>query len=382
LVVAITMRPTMLALVGAIVLAGIWSVSRGSVRMRYGVAVLAVVVAGVVVFYALDPRGGGVKTGGQYEQIALAWMESPGKFVARLFSPRTIELFSRSTMEAMFGHELGLGVNTVVTVGMLGVGLWIVRKRPLWFFYLSATIVMMLVMAEMDQPFGGEAGQLVPRHFVGALPLLVYLWWRCAGWVEKRLGGRFSSGDDSEREKERPGRGAAKLGDSAWGRYMRGKWGMLAVGVMTVVAFGPNLVKVCETIARQRVYAYETGRGRSETNSVERMGKAIALNVKVEGTVVVPHKRGRQFAFYSGMRVIEATPVLRYRGLAKPVYVVEESEGSVALFMKKQKLEMGPALATEPGGLDWRGREQKEWGLHEVGRKNWQEEKKTSNIQH
>ena len=36
----------------------------------------------------------------------------------------------------------------------------------------------------LDQPFQtGETGQLVPRHFIGALPLLIYLWWRCAIWM-------------------------------------------------------------------------------------------------------------------------------------------------------------------------------------------------------
>jgi hypothetical protein len=337
LAVAVAMRPTMLALVGAILMAAIWSVSRGSVRKRYVIATLVVSLAIVAAFYAMDPRRSKPgAAGGQYEQVAMSWIESPGRFVERLFLPKTIETFGRSTMEAMFGHELGLGINSAVTITVLGLGLWIVRHRPLWFFYLSATIIMMLVMAEMDQPFQtGETGQLVPRHFIGALPLLIYLWWRCAIWMEQHL---------------------------------PEKWGLVMVVVMTCVAFGPNVVKVCETIGRQRAYAYRTWHGESETNTVERLGQVLREHVEPGGTVVVPHKRGRQFAFYSGRRVLEATPILKYKGLPKPVYVLDESEGSVKSFVKRHKLAVGPTIASEPGRIDWRGRPQPAWTLHAIGR--------------
>lgn len=336
--VAVVMRPTMFALVGAILLAGIFSVCRGSVRKRYVVATFVMVVAIVAAFYAMDPRRSHPgKAGGQYEQVAMSWLESPGRFVERLFHPATIETFSRCNMEAMFGHELGYGVNTAVTLILLGLGLWLVRHRPLWFFYLSATIVMMLVMAEMDIPFQtGETGQLVPRHFIGALPLLTYLWWRCAAWME---------------------------------RHLPPKAGLVMVVVMTIVAFAPNVVKICETIGRQRVYAHQTARGNSETTTVERLGAVLADRVDAGGTVVVPHKRGRQFAFYSGRRVLEATPVLKFNGLPGPVYVLEQGEASVVDFLKRNRLAMGPAIATEPGRLDWRGRQQHDWALHAVAKK-------------
>lgn len=338
LATAVVMRPTMWALVGAILLAAIWSVSRGSVRKRYVVATLVVAMAVVLAFYALDPRRTkSGKAGGQYEQVAMSWIESPGKFVERLFSPFTIETFGRSTMEAMFGHELGLGVNSVVTLTLLGIGLWLVRHRPLWFFYLLATIGMMLVMAELDQPFQtGEVGQLVPRHFVGAIPLLLYLWWRCAIWMERRLPGR---------------------------------WGTGMVVVMTIVAFVPNLAKVCETIGRQRVYAYRAAQGNTETTTVQRLGAIIRESVEPDATIVVPHKRGRQFAFFSGRRVMESTPVLKFKGMPGPVYVLEQSEASVNDFLKRNHLALGPAIITEPGRIDWRGRQQKNWALHAVTKK-------------
>jgi hypothetical protein len=338
LLVAVSMRPTMLALVAAIVLATVWSVVRGSVRKRYVAAVLVVVAGAVLAFYMLDPRQ--TKTGtGQYEQVAMNWLETPARLAGRVLHPRTIETFSRSTMEAMFGHELGMGLNTAVTLTILGIGLWLMKRRPLWLFYLLGTIAMMLVMAGLDVPNEeGETGQLVPRHFIGALPLLMYLWWRVAIWMEKHL---------------------------------PPKWGLVMVVLMTGVAFGPNLVKACETLTRQRLYGYRTAHGTSETNTIEQLGATLREKVGPDATVVVPHKRGRQFVFYSGRRMVEATPVLRYPALKAngPVYVLDQGESSVPDFLNRNRLAAGPVIASAPGRIDWRGRQQKEWSLHPVTKK-------------
>lgn len=333
LAIAVVMRPTMWALVGAIVLAGVWSVVRGTLRKRYLAAVLVVVVAAVVAFYALDPR----KTksgGGQYEQVAMNWIESPVRSLGRVLSPRTIETFGRSTMEAMFGHEIGFVVNSVVTVSFLAVGLYLMKRRPLWLFYLLGTIAIMLVMAGMDVPNEeGETGQLVPRHFIGALPLLMYLWWRVAIWVEKHT----------------------------WPRV-----GMAVVLAMTSVSFGSNFLKDCETVSRQRVYGYRTSKGATETTSVEEIGRILRDRIDGRGTVVVPHKWARQFVFYSGCKVVEATPVLKYQPLERPVYVLDRGEQSVADFLKRNRIVLGEVLAAVPGRADWRGKQQNQWVLSAI----------------
>jgi hypothetical protein len=149
-------------------------------------------------------------------------------------------------------------------------------------------------------------------------------------------------------------------------KHLPAKYGTVMVIVMACVAFGPNLVKGCETLGRQRLYGLRTARGETETNTFEELGKVLRDRVPPTATVVVPHKRGRQFAFYSGRNTIEATPALRYVNLRGPVYVLEQGENSVNDFLRRNRLMMGNVIDGALGRLDWRGRMQREWALHEV----------------
>lgn len=348
LAVAVAMRPAMLALVAAIIVGTVWGMvvrrGGGKLRKRHFVAAIAV-IAVVGAFYVLDPRHGGEEgTAGQYEETTAGVLKQPGQLVLRIFRPATLEGFSRCAAEAMFGHEFGIGANTVVMLPLLGaIIIALYWRRAIWGFYLLATVVMLLLMAQMEQPpmtapSGTGSGQLVPRHFLGVLPLMIYGGWLVAFWLE---------------------------------RVLPERWGKVAIIVVAATAFVPNFAKECETVLRQREYASLDHQGKSETAAFERVGKALRERIGEKVIILAPRKRARVLTFYSHCNVVEATPTLDLAKLSPPLYAVDQAsaQGVMEFVDRGSVWEPGPVMVELPGGMDWRGKRMGKWVVYGLKRK-------------
>jgi 4-amino-4-deoxy-L-arabinose transferase-like glycosyltransferase len=331
--VAVTMRPTMWALVTAIVLATLWTVAahRGRVRKRH-LAAAAVVVGAVVLFYLLDPRRTGVE--GQYEQTVGGLLSAPGATVRRVLNFHVIEAFCTACSEAMFGHELGRGVDWLLMIWCLPAMLAVTYRRPLWFFFLAGNLVILLGLAQLPLPNYPEiVGQLVARHFLGILPLLIYAGWIVAFAAERRLPAKFA------------------------------RW---AIPVALAAAFVPNLIKIAETAYRQRAYGAVASRGQSETDGFAELARVLPAHVPPGATVIAPRKQARVVTYYTGLRVVDAAPTLSLASIPGPVYVLDQNEGTVTRLVEREHVRLGPALAVVRGRTEWRGKRVPDWTLRQI----------------
>lgn len=186
LVVAVAMRPAMVALVGAVVATAGWSLVRGGFRWRQLVVALAVVGV-VVAFYLRDPRranpgarssGGGTGTVGAYEEAMLNpnWWRTTARAV---FTDHLPELCESAITKAAFGMPLGTGVNTVLGLTIVALGVGLARWRPLWGVWVLMTFLMVLLVPKA-----------LDRYFLPVLPLLVLAWWMFLRRVNVSLPGR------------------------------------------------------------------------------------------------------------------------------------------------------------------------------------------------
>lgn len=297
LVIAVTMRPAMVALVAAIVLTLLWSLARGRFRWRQSlmaVAVLAVLVA----FFVRDPRrnnpgapssGGGTGAVGAYEEPMLkpGWWRTTFRAV---FTRNVPELAESSIAKAAFGMALGPGVNTVLgaTIVVLGVGL--ARRRPLWGLWVLMTLAIALLIPKV-----------LDRYFLPVLPLLVLAWWSFLRRVNERLPARWAN--------------AAFLP-------------LFAVGAI------PNGAKVFGFIAEQQrrpfLAYYKDGRYASATDVARmiREGTPAGTIPKHPSTayILTAPKYGRILSFYSGRYCVEPDAATEVDPEKWPTYVLEPSE--------------------------------------------------------
>jgi hypothetical protein len=156
---ALATRPTFWSLAVAWAMVSAIGLIVGPRRGAYALMLLAL-LALVAAFFALDPRSEGAPSAlaGKYEQKALATLRDVSQF--RL-GERAIDMFEESVPEIFYGLELGVGIDTVASVVILGSTVLLVRTVPLWALYVAVTAVMLFI-------FGP-----IPRYFLMVLPMLL-----------------------------------------------------------------------------------------------------------------------------------------------------------------------------------------------------------------
>lgn len=186
LAIAVSTRPSMLALLLAAVLSAVWSLIRG--RARWGHLLIAgIVILAVALFYVKDPRS---DAGGDGSAVSTSYAEEDQLFTlkadgfvhyAKRAAGNAWEVFNGAAVKATFGLSVIPGVNVVLTLAVLTAGVMLIRTRPLWGMWVLATLAMVLVVPKP-----------LDRYFLPTVPILVYAWWRCVLWVERRFTGRAS----------------------------------------------------------------------------------------------------------------------------------------------------------------------------------------------
>ena len=175
--VMVSTRPAFWSFLAALAATVAWHLLRGPrwLRVRH-VLIAVLVVACVLAFRAADPRRKKVGEPSVIEgRMSELVLERTGLMVRRTLTQMVPQMFEEIAPEAIFGSRLGPGVNTVVTLLTLGLGLALMCMRPLWGLFVGATVAQMLVHLPRE------------RYFLPILPLLLYGLWLAALWLEARL---------------------------------------------------------------------------------------------------------------------------------------------------------------------------------------------------
>jgi hypothetical protein len=178
---AVVMRPTMWALLVAVIGAVAWSIVRGGARWKDLGICSGIAAAAGAIFFIFDPRKNGAQNlmGGYEEDFFHEKLTHLG-VLARHVLDNIVNVFSYSASQTMFGTPLApklWGPDELVGIVLVALSIWLFRQRVLWGLWVVLSYAMMLVVIRP-----------LDRYFLSVLPLLVYAWWNFLVWVN----GRFS----------------------------------------------------------------------------------------------------------------------------------------------------------------------------------------------
>ncbi|HEV7298071.1 MAG TPA: hypothetical protein VGN72_01815 [Tepidisphaeraceae bacterium] len=331
LALAVVMRPTMWALVGAAFFATVRLMFMG--RARWALAGIVLVAAIMIGFLRLDPRRvQSTSTFGQYEQALLeVARDRTDEFLNRMLTVNLPGLFDPAASEAMFGLDLGFftigGVrfsfNVIGSIVAIGIGLSLFRYRFIWGLLYLFMVLMMLAVLPLD------------RYFLPVLPLTVYGWWRFLVYVEKRL---------------------------------PGNWGRIAFVALFLLGSGTNFAKIVRWIydQHQRPFLVKYRDGRYV--HWPEIGRVLHDRLPDNAWIVSPYKTERILTFYSernvtGVGLIDA-PSLQLLADVDRAYVLNPADETVAPWLNSTQLQLAPPIATV-GDPETTG-----WVLHPIQWKN------------
>jgi hypothetical protein len=334
--VAMVTRPTMWALLAAVVASVLLSpftrpLRRGWVIVGFGF-VAAAVTAGVL-FYALDPRRGAGREAeaGDYERVFLQSVrKDPRGLVETMLTRNLPEVLHPGAAEAVFGVDwghVGIGpwwipMGVVPSVVSLAAGLLLFRRRLLWGMWVVMTVLMML------------ATLVEVRYFLQVLPLLVYGWWLLLVRLDRFV------------------RGRPALAARRWLRALP------VAAFLVLVAV--NAGRAAYLVVEQRSVPFLDGYRRGKYALVPRLTEMLRAQTPDGAWVLVPERQlGRILTYTSGRYATEPGPVTRLNPDEQVVYVLEPLEPEAVKHMKILQLGVG-----EPVGEPTVGRRGVKWQLH------------------
>jgi hypothetical protein len=349
LVVAVATRPAMWAMVFAVVLAVLWPVLRGTVRWGQivaGLAVVGAVVGAVVLFYQHDPRHSatGLPQGpGYVEEDQMFDLHGDRVAVLARRAARNVRVvFDRQVAKAAFGMPLGTPLNFVLNFTVIGLGVALVRVRPLWGMFVLTTVGIVLLVPKPQE-----------RYFLPVLPLLVYAWWGGIRWLNQRLPTRWAN------------------------------WAFLGLFALGAV---PNGAEVMGFIGEQRYVPFLRNYKEGRYASVYEAAEMVERNTPPSGAfaspqttwVLVPSKFARIVTYLTGRYAIEpddGTPVNPWIGGGwQHFYVLEPTDPdkpdptdkrpTVHEWLAARKFEVVPEVIATVRNKDPGAREP--WTLHRI----------------
>lgn len=318
---AVVMRPAMWALLGAAILAAIWTVLNQRQGRGRRILVLLLVVGIVVAFYLLDPRrhsrSGGM---GAYEESLVESATSRLKPTLEAAATENLPKFlSALVTDAAFGTSLGAGwLNVLVSLVILGAGIALIRKRPLWGLLVALTAAMIVLVPRPQA-----------RYLLAVLPLLALGWWRLIVWLERRL---------------------------------PNPWGSVVFGILLALWVVPNFVKVAEMTWEQRRIPFLAHYRNGQFLHVDELANQVRQNVIDPMPVVAPMRLGRVLTYLSHRRVVEAKEFSYFEAWPKQFYVIlppAPDERDLSQLIVAHGITLSEPLATIP-----RGKKQADWTLH------------------
>jgi hypothetical protein len=320
LAVAVVTRPTMWALVAAVVVVLALSLFKRPPRRAWlAVGAACVAAAGVVVVMLFH------RLGGDYERVFLDTLNNPGEVTRVMLSRNLPELLHPGAAEAVFGFDLGgvaigpvwLTMGTVPSLLLLGAGVALARRRLLWGVWVAMSALMMLVtLVEV-------------RYFLQVLPLLLYGCWLLLSWLDRRLAGR--------------------------GRWLPA----LPVGLFVAIV-AVNAGRAVTLVVEQRGVPFLKSYRHGKYALVPELTRLLQSQTPPDAWVLVPERQlGRILTFTSRRYAVEPGPVTQLNPEIQTVYVLEPLEEDSLRWMGILRLGVG-----DPVGPSVKGGRGKEWRLH------------------
>lgn len=264
-------RPTIITFVGAVGLATAWHLLRGPHRVRH--VVIGLLTLGCfLAFRAVDPRrqdaAGGGGAPAREQRLKELLTTQRGYAVERIATVTVPDFVEEILPEAVFGMELGTGLDTVAALVIMGAGVGLFRRHPLWGAWTAATFAQCMFWLPRE------------RYLLPVLPMLIYALWRCTRWLAARP--RFSP------------RAAG-----------------IVLGCAGALYIGPNLVKdVAFLVEQRRVGINGSGTGDAQFAPYLRMAREIEAHVG-EGDMVLATDH-YELSYFSRRRVEESPWSLRW----------------------------------------------------------------------
>lgn len=304
LALAVIMRPTMWALLGAAVFATVRLLFLR--RARWALAAFVVLAVVIIGFIRLDPRrANNAAQLGQYEQAVIEVASHGSEFVNLVFKVNIPGLFEPAASEAMFGLDMGVGLNTIGSIVAIGIGLSLFRYRFLWGMFYLLTVLMMIAVLPRD------------RYFLAVLPLVIYGWWQMLVWVERRL---------------------------------PPKWNRIAFLALLFLGSATNFPKVARWVFEQHQRPFLASYKRGEFTDFPKLGETMNLQVKNDAWVLTPPRTDRILTFYSDRNIVNpaemgVTTMQVLAGLDR-AYVLNPAADDVRQWLSGSGLGVGPAIET------------------------------------
>lgn len=331
--IAMVTRPTMWALLAAVVAAVVLSLFTRPLRRGWvivGVGFIAAALTAGVLFYTLDPRRGEHQAdAGDYERVFIESLTSDPGGLARTMLRRNLpEILHPGAAEAVFGVDWGhlaigawwIPLGLVPSLLSIAAGLWLFRRRLLWGMWVAMTVVMML------------ATLVEVRYFLQVLPLLLYGWWLAFAWLDRRMTGL--------------------------------KWLELLPMAALLALVGVNAGRSVSLTVEQHSKPFLDGYRRGKYALVPELTTLLKSQTPEQAWVMVPERQlGRILTYTSGRYAVEPGPVTQLNPDTQVVYVLEPLEDDARQWMRTLRMGVG-----EPVGPPVRGRRGKEWQLHRATR--------------
>jgi len=250
-------RPTRWVLVLAIIAAAAWK----TIRLRRGklpgarhVAVTVAVLLTAVVFLRVDLRRDRAAMPEYEDDLLRTTSTHFGGMVRQAVTENIPQLCESTLAKALFGCPIGPGLNTLAAILVVGLGVWLLRRRVLWGLWVLGTIAMLLVFKPLD------------RYMLQVLPLLVFAWWSCLRLLHGRLPARWA--------------------DLVF-------LGLLAGGV------GTNLARLGEIVVEQRRTPFLAHYHEGRYASLPDIGQLLREKTRPTDEILVGSKEGRVIAYVS-----------------------------------------------------------------------------------
>jgi len=169
-------------LLGAIVIATIWSALAGEIPRIWAIVIGAAVVGAVVLFYwKLNIRHGTSSVGGYEDYLLNRKFASLTILLRQIFKENIPGLLESTGVKALFGAPFFWGMNSLASLVVIYLAFWLVRERKLWGVWAIATVLMLCLFKPLD------------RYFLPVIPLLVFAWWQVLCRLNHRLSYRWGN---------------------------------------------------------------------------------------------------------------------------------------------------------------------------------------------
>jgi hypothetical protein len=310
LVFAAAIRPTIWPLLAAFAITLTIQAAIGRIHWRTyawlaGVSLLALAIVAI-----LATRYGWSGYGHVYQEYLLNRLSGKSDdFLSNSLSANIRNLFDWAASDVLFQARLGPGLNSILSLIVLGLGFGLFRFRLLWGFWFCFLLAAILASQET-----------LDRYFLPVLPLLVFGWWQLLLWLY-RTGPQWTQ--------------AASLPRSAPSIAFGG---LLAMGCMM------NVAKVGGIVYQQHQRPFLENYDKGVQDVTPQFARALQQSLNDKALVLAKTPYGRVLEYLSNRCVTGAAAASPEELRTRPVYVVEPSDLGTQRLLREAHLVEEPAI--------------------------------------